>query len=718
MRVWKVESMSQSQRHLHALRQLAGLYGVQTAYYDTRGRRQQAEPEALCITLRLLGAPIATYADIPAALRERRQALWQRGVEPVVLAWDGQAARMELRLPAAGATGSLSYHLQTEAGDVQRWDDALTTLPTLQAVDVEGTSYLAKQLALPQALPLGYHRLTLETRNQRFETRLIAAPQKAYAPPADTAKAWGVFLPPYAAHSAQSWGAGDFSDLETLASWLAAHGGSVIATLPLLSGFLSDPFDPSPYSPASRLFWNELYIDVTRAPGLAACPAAQHLLVSSAVQAALADLRAAPLVDYRRQMTLKRRLLEVLAAWFFQTGAAQHAGFQQFVAAHPAVEDYARFRATGERQQGPWPAWPASLRDGRLQEGDYDELARRYHLYAQWVAHEQLATFADRSRSTGVTLYLDLPLGVHPQSYDVWRERNIFVPDAAGGCPPDAVFTHGQNWGFAPLHPEAIRLQGYRYCLDYLRQQFRHTGLLRIDHVMGLHRLFWIPPGLEPRQGVYVRYAAEELYAILSLESHRHQVPIVGENLGTVPTYVNTAMTRHGLYQMYVVQYELTPKSRGVLRRVPRHAVASLNTHDMPPFAAYWQGLDIADRLEQGLVDEEGARREHDMRQTLNGALQRFLHQHGLLADASADLSAVLHACLAFLSASAAQIVLVNLEDLWLETAPQNFPGTRVERPNWQRKARYGLEELRQMPQLLATLRTMNHLRTQGTDTV
>jgi 4-alpha-glucanotransferase len=287
------------------------------------------------------------------------------------------------------------------------------------------------------------------------------------------------------------------------------------------------------------------------------------------------------------------------------------------------------------------------------------------------------------------------------------------VHDAAGGAPPDAVFTKGQNWGFPPLHPEAMRAQGYRYWLAYLRHQLKHTGLLRIDHVMGLHRLFWVPKGLEPRQGVYVRYPAEELYAMLNLESHRHQVIIVGENLGTVPAYVNTAMARHRLHRMYVVQYELAPRPDRVLPVVPADTVASLNTHDMPPFAAYGQGLDIDDRQQQGLIDAADARRERRHRRALLAALQRFLQSQNLVAP-NADMQALCSACVALLGASPAQVVLLNLEDLWLETQPQNFPGTGGERPNWQRKARYNLEAFCHMPQVLALLRSMNHLRKRG----
>jgi 4-alpha-glucanotransferase len=521
------------------------------------------------------------------------------------------------------------------------------------------------------------------------------------------------FLPPYALHSAHSWGSGDFSDLEALADWPAEHGGGVIATLPLLSSFFTQPFDPSPYVPASRLFWNAFYIDVLRAPGLEECTAARRLPQATTTQALLVDLRTAPLVDYQRQMAVKRQVLETLAEWFFTVNGGQHDDLHHYVASRPAVEDYALFQATVERQQAPWPAWSQRLREGIMTPYDAHDRARRYHLYAQWVAQTQMQTFAARSKEKGVRLYLDLPLGVHPHSYDVWRYPSLFIREAAAGAPPDSYHTKGQNWGFPPLHPEAIRWQGYQYFIAFFRHQLRHTGLLRIDHVMELHRLFCIPQGLEARQGIYVRCAAEELYAILNLESHRHQACVVGENLGTVPTYVNSTMARHHLHRMYVVQYELTPSSQGALRRIPRYAVASLNTHDMPPFAAYWEGLDITDRLDQGLLTPAEAEREQAERRVLLDALQRFLHERKLLAAPTAALPAVMSACLAYLSASPAQVVLVNLEDLWLETQPQNFPGTHAERPNWRHKARYSLETFQHMPQILATLRTINHLRKQ-----
>jgi len=694
------------------LRQLAHLYGIQTAYYDVTRRRKPASPDALLLVLKALGAPLESFDDVPAALRERRQVLSKRRVEPVVVAWDGEPLKVELRVPAHRATGPVACSLLLEGGERRNWTCDLGRLPGGRAMTVEGVRYVTKRLSVPDPLPWGYHRLRLENQGQLRETQVISAPFRADGTSDESAgRAWGVFLPLYALHSKRSWGAGDFTDLETLVDWVAPLGASVVGTLPLLAAFLDAPCDPSPYAPASRLFWNEFYIDVTRVPELSKCPAAQALLESAEVQAELELLRASPLIEYRRQMALKRRVLEALAQCFFADMAERHPVLQRFVKDHPQVEDYARFRATMERQGSPWPSWPPRLRDGVLREGDYDERSRRYHLYVQWVAHEQMGVLTDKTKASGVGLYLDVPLGVHSYSYDVWRERSAFALDVSGGAPPDVVFTKGQNWGFPPLHPEAIREQAYRYVVAYLRHQLRYTSLLRIDHVMALHRLFWIPKGLEPREGVYVRYPADELYAIMNLESHRHRTAIVGENLGTVPAYVNSTMARHNVQQMYVMEYELNPRVREVLRPVPRGSVASLNTHDMPSFAAYWQGLDIEDRCERGLLNSRGAEIEQKSRRNLERALKRFLKRQRWLDSPLPRPQDFLRGCLAFLSASPSQVVLVNVEDLWLETRPQNVPGTHDERQNWRRKARHSVEALREMPPVRDIFRDVDGLR-------
>lgn len=689
------------------LRKLVRLYGVQTAYYDMAHCRQEAMAEVLLAVLCSLGAPVASLADVPQAWWEQQQTLWRRPLEPVSVAWDSEPCTLEVRLPANLADGVLLGHLVLEDGERHDYEWRGASFPVLRAVEIKGERYVVKQLPLPQ-LPYGYHQFALELVGKLAEALIISAPMKAYFPPGS--REWGVFIPLYALHSRRSWGSGDYSDLLALAEFIARMGGRVVATLPFLVTFTENVVEVSPYAPASRRFWDEFYLDVASVPELKSCPAAQAIVASSEFQKEIDRLRKTPLVDYHGVMALKRRVLEELCRHFFAEPSGRREELNHFVEANPVVEDYARFRAAGERLGTNWRSWLQPQRDGVLKTGDYDEEARRYHLYVQWLTHQQVEALLAKARKRGVGLYLDLPVGVHPDSYDVWREHDLFVLDASVGAPPDPVFTRGQKWWFPPMHPEKMREQGYRYIIDYLRHHFRYAGILRIDHIMRLHRLFWIPDGFEPNQGVYVRYRPEEVYAILTLESYRNQTVLVGEDLGTVPPEVRPAMARHGMNRMYVVHYELAANSRA-LQSPSLNMVASLNTHDMPPFAAFWQGLDIEQWLGLGLLDKSGVESERKIRQQLKEALRHFLVREGRLNDSTLDVRSVLRACLAFLSASPARTVLINLEDLWLETQPQNIPGTREEYPNWRRKARHSLETFSQMPEVIGIMREVNALR-------
>ncbi len=511
-------------------------------------------------------------------------------------------------------------------------------------------------------------------------------------------------------------GVGDLTDLQTLLTDVAGLGGTAVATLPLLATFTGagEPFEPSPYAPASRLFWNELYLDVTKAPELVRSSRARRLLDSTAVRAEVAALESSGLVDYRRAVALKRRILEALAETFFAEPSARRNDFERFERETPAVIDYARFRAATERHGAPWTEWPKAERDGRLPRRPGDG-AERYHRYVQWLAAEQLETVAAAARSAGAGLYFDLPLGAHPAGYDVWRERRSFVVGATAGAPPDSFFTAGQDWGFPPLHPERIREDGYRYSIACIRHLLRHATLLRIDHVMGLHRVYFVPRGSSPEQGVYVGYRPEELSAILSLEASRAGAMVVGEDLGTVPRQVRASMRRHGFSRSFVVQEEVRSDPRAPLPRPPRDAIASLNTHDMPTFASFWRGKDIQLRVRHGWLDRAEAEHERARRRRLLEVLAGYLRTHGWLAGGADGGRAferkALRACLALLAAGESRMVTVNLGDLWLETEPQNVPGTTDEHPNWRRRLPYSLQELRRQRDVVGTLRDVDRRR-------
>jgi len=433
--------------------------------------------------------------------------------------------------------------------------------------------------------------------------------------------------------------------------------------------------------------WNEAFV------------APRELANSVALESAIERLRGTRLVDYRAISDVRRQALSSMAATL---GPAARRHLQRFLEDRPEVRDYSRFRARTERH-GLWQQWPSA-------EPPFDAEAEDYHAYGQWAADSQLAAVASDPGAAG--LCMDLPLGVNGAGYDTWRWPQCFVSGLSTGAPPDPLAGAGQNWGFPPPHPGGDREEGYSYLRAVLRHHLRHATRLRVDHVMGLHRLFVIPDGFEAADGAYVRYPAEELYAILSLESQRHEAEIVGENLGTVPGYVNRALRRHAISGMYVMPFELTADSERPLKPPPADSVAALNTHDLPTFAAWWSGRDIAARLERGVISEPEARPELEARREDQQKLTEYLVRTGFLANSHRDdVAAVRDALLGFLGGSRARLVIANLEDMWGETEPQNVPGTTGENPNWRRKARLSLDEMRSDRGVLAGLKALDDAR-------
>ena len=701
--------MTSAQEHL--LHQAARLFKVQTVYWDNSGRLINPPAEAILRVLRILGAEADRMDRIADAVRHRRQFLWRRGMEPVAISWDGEPPRVKLRLPSNLAEAPVEYALAFEDGQTaagQCHDHA----PAYAGPEVEGVRYVTRRLLLRPRPPFGYHRLELRVGDLTFVCVLLASPRKAYNAFEFGSRLWGLFCPLYALRAERSWGAGNFSDLEELLDFSAQKGARVVGTLPLLATFLDELFNPSPYAPVSRLFWNEFYLDIEKIPEFQENPTARSMFESAGFQQELERARAAPQIEYRRIMSLKRTVLEEMLRRLLYQDSARRAAFEQFVDSRPRATDYAAFRAKVERERRGWQQWPETHRDGVLNTGDFDDGVKSYHLYAQWLADEQLDAVRRKSKKErAAALYLDFPLGVNRDGYDVWRERDVFALGASGGAPPDAFFTRGQNWGFPPLRPEALQQQGYRYYVECLRQHLRRAGMLRVDLVMGLHRSYWIPDGCAATDGVYVHSNAEEYYAVLSLESHRHQAQIVGENLGTVPPYVNAAMARHNIFGMQVSQFLISADPWQALQDVPGGTVASLNTHDTPTFAGFWNGADIRDRVDLGILAPAEAETLQRERAAHCEALVHALASRGLMAGDPHGLIDILRAWLCHLAGTTSALVLVNLEDLWLETEPQNVPGTWDERPNWQRKGRFTLKEISATSAVDEVLKKIDEIR-------
>lgn len=674
-----------------SLVELAAQHGIVASYRDISGQLQHASTQGLLALLDCLGVSLPN----PEASQEQLGALQaeqaSRLVEPVTVTWQPDVPCIPLNAVALnlGATPNVGRcEVRVD------FEDGGTFHPEPKLLTRDGQTVLE----LP-ALPLGRHRVSFQLGSSEGATWLLNAPRRAW--PAKAA-CWGLFAPCYALHN-QRAATGTFSELGQLARFTARQGGGLVGTLPLLPNYLTQPFDPSPYAPISRLFWSDFFLDLPLLAQTQNCATALKLVAEHSGLEAKQLLSAERLIDHGELVQLRSAALLELSRHFFQQESGEHEAFRSFVAEHPQVDQYARFRAAMTKRHGYFREWPTQLlkqiQHGDLPSSEADPAEIDCHRYAQWRAHQQLHRVASEAREAGAGLYLDLPIGTHSNGFDAWYHDDAFLPRCSAGAPPDPFFSKGQDWGFAPLHPWGSRVQGHGYLQACLHHHMRMAEVLRIDHVMGLHRIFCIPHGMGGADGAYVQFREEELYALVCLESERHRCTLVGEDLGTVPPEVREKMNQHGLLRMYVGQFSISDQEPG-LAAPPSDALVALNTHDMPPFAAFLRGLDIEDRVALGALTAEGARHEHEERQRQVTALRKGFAPEG-------DDLALLRGILQWLARTPAPFLLVALEDLWLETAPQNVPGTFLERPNWRRRMAHGLDSLPGQPAILASLQQL-----------
>jgi 4-alpha-glucanotransferase len=707
-RVRRIDDGSAAEHRL--LGELARRFGIQQVYQDMAGNSRRVAADTLRAILRLDGIPVGSRRELEDALRQDRRREWEQVLPPVAVIWQGKAGKVRLRVPAQATGSPLSLRLHEEDGQQRRFRMPLEPGCVSGRNRLEGQEFAEYQVALPSLAP-GYHELEVELGNRAHRCLLIAAPAETHGFEADD-QAWGLFVPPYALHSKRSWGAGSLGEWRRFSAWMRSLGGTVAATLPLLARFHDRPLaDASPYSPVSRLFWDEFYLDIERIPEFAACAPAQHLANSARFRRSVKRFRKHANVDYPAEMRARRAVLQSLSDGFFSQRSSRFEAFERFLQERPAAVDYAEFRAATEQQRQPWRRWEARMRQGKLQPGDFALRTKQYHLYVQWLASEQMQDLAGWSRRKGIQLYLDLPLGTHPDGFDLWREREAFASAATTGAPPDQFFRLGQNWGFFPPHPRRCREQGYRHLREILHFHMQHASLLRIDHILGLHRLYWIPAGHAVSEGAYVRYPAEELYAVLCVESHRHRTVVVGENLGTVPSELALAMRKRKIPGLYVLQFEQTANPARALKPPPRRAVGSFNTHDTPPFAAHCAGLDLEEQAAWGGLTATTLLRSQRLRKRLMAALVRYLRRTNKDRPGLEGTAEIYRASLRWLGASRLGLVIANLEDLWGEERRQNLPGTSAGALNWRRKTRLTLERIQKSGRVAQLLCELNCAR-------
>ena len=705
------------------LEALCARLGIDPAYTDAFGTTRIASDatlQSLCEAMGALPGRSPGSDTDPAPFGAGGEALLPPAC--VVPVGDGGAVELALPLPHELSARALNWRLVREDGSIEQG-----------ALDVGQASVKWTGLAP------GYHRFELLAQPPGaapLATTLLVAHPASCLNPDDIApglRIWGPVVQLYAVRSARNWGIGDFGDLLGVVEFAAAAGAGMVGVNPLHALFPDQPAAASPYSPSNRGCLNPLYLDIERIEGFDACEAVRRHVQAPAFAARLAGLRATELVDYPAVAQAKFEVLAMLWRWFADTqlarGTPAAADFDSFRrGGGEALRTHALFEAVQahRRQLDPgawgWPAWPPDW-----QAADSAEVARfarehadrvAYHAWLQWLCERQLGAVQARARALGmpVGLYRDLAVGVASGGSETWANRALYALGARVGAPPDEINLHGQDWGLPPMIPARLRQAGFAPFIELLRANMRHAGALRIDHVMGLARLFWVPPGTPPTEGTYVHYPLAELAGIVALESRRNGCLVVGEDLGTVPDGVRTMMAERGMLSYRPFYFERG--GEGEFRspaELPRRALVALGTHDLPTVRGFWRAADIHIREalglfpDQALHDATARARIHE-----RAALARALARAGLLGE-SGDAwhgdealaregdpdDALVAAIHAWLARTPAALLAFQLEDAFGQLEQVNLPGTNESTyPNWRRKLPVALQDWDAVPLL------------------
>ena len=534
---------------------------------------------------------------------------------------------------------------------------------------------------LPADLPTGYHRL----HDRRGERRLIIGPQRCHLPAG--LRTWGWALQLYAARSAESWGVGDLDDLRRVSGWAAGQGAGVLLVSPLNAVNPLPPIQASPYFPGTRLYRNPLYAAVGSVPGA-------HAAGLASLFEAGHRLNGEPLLDRDAAFSLKLRALERL--WKSFAGDAR---FDRYLESEgEALARFATHCVLSERHRSGWRQWPEEHRRpespavARFERDNADRV--RFHQWVQWLLDRQLAEAGNALR-----IVHDLPVGVDRNGADAWAWQDLFAEAVTVGAPPDDFNADGQDWGLPPFVPHRLRQAGYEPFVQTIRAALRHAGGLRVDHVMGLFRLYWVPAGRGPREGAFVRYPARDLLTIAALESERARAFVVGEDLGTVEEGVREELADRRILSYKLLWFEERPPAE-----YPPLSLAAVTTHDLPTIPGLWSGDEGRRLRERGLAtNEEGL-----------GRMRARLAERAGLPPGAAVEEAVRAAHRALGRAPSA-VVTATLEDALGVAERPNMPGTTTEWPNWRIPLPLTVEQIEADPRPLALAREISAARALGT---
>jgi (1->4)-alpha-D-glucan 1-alpha-D-glucosylmutase len=703
--------------------------GIIDAYYDIRGVHHVASVEARCTLLKALGFQADSDAAVHTSLEQMHRRRWQEMVAPVTVYRENSRDQgIVLNLDEDQLNQPLQWFIRSENGASSQGSWGLDAGQAEETIELNGKRRSRLRAMLPADLGRGYHSLELRQDGATIEALLVVAPDACYLPEIIQAggKPWGISLQLYALRSRRNWGIGDFTDLQSAIRTLAPLGIDSIGLNPLHALFSHLPENASPYSPTSRDFINPLYLDIESIEDFHSSEAALQQVNCASFQHRLQALRDSPQIDYSGVCSAKLEVLKLCYQQFQQKQAddqsARVRGFREFQAnGSDALYRFALFEALQSHfhQQDSrietWQQWPQDF-----QAPDSNTVARwatahqgaiEFHQYLQWQAELQLSAVQQKCAELGmqIGLYNDLAVGNERFSSQCWAAPAQYALDTGIGAPPDDFSPAGQSWGLPPLIPHQLRADAYGSFIRSLRANMQHAGALRIDHVMGLMRLYWVPANHTADQGTYVSYPFDDLLGILALESHRNQCLIIGEDLGTVPNEVRHALWVNNILSYRILMFEKN-WDNGSFRSpadYPSLALCASGSHDLPTLRGFWSETDLDLRDELKLYpNDEMSEQQRALRRRDRAEILAALSRENLIdADSTqqddsrseTDINALSQqmfvALQRFLARSEACLMMVQLEDILGQTQQINVPGTIAEYPNWRHKIPLDLED-------------------------
>jgi 4-alpha-glucanotransferase len=660
---------------------LAHAYGVATEYHDWRDRHVQVPTETVEAVLEAMGVDIT---DPDAALQRRIEEPWRRTLPVCVVARQGSTRRVPVHVPH-GDPAELWVVLE---GGGRR--DAVQQLDYwIEPREVDGRLVGEATFALPEDLPLGYHRLHVRSGDVEAATTLIVTPDRLELPDAlrHGGPGWGFAAQLYSVRSAASWGVGDLTDLETLATWSAGLGADYVLVNPLHAAEPTAPMEPSPYLPSSRMFFNPLYLRVEQIAEYDALSPAARKRVDELARATTAPPGPEELIDRDSAWTAKREALRLV--YDVPRSAAREQDLESYRAREGrSLRDFATWSVLAEKHGTDYRTWPVELQDSAASAvaaaaaEHADDIG--FAEWLQWVLDEQLAAVQREALAAGMTLGTmhDLAVGVHPGGADAWRMRTSYATGITVGAPPDPFNQQGQNWSQPPWRPNALEELGYAPFRELIASVLRHAGGVRIDHIIGLFRLWWVPEGRSPAEGTYVRYDHEAVIGVLALEAARAGAVVVGEDLGVVEPSAREYLAARGILGTSILWFERDHGGQPLPAEHWRElCLASVTTHDLPPTAGFLAAGHVRLRHELGLLsrslEEEVAADEAE-----RGSWLQEVRSRGLL-DEGAEVEETVQALHRYLTLTPSVLRCVALTDAVGDRRTQNQPGTHNEYPNW-----------------------------------